>query len=77
MSENIDIVDTVETVETIKKKCGRPSKGFNAKEWRENNKEKLKAYGARKVRCDVCNVEIRYDSLATHKKSARHLKRTV
>ena len=42
------------------------------KEYREENKEKLKErykeYGSQRVTCDICNKEMRKDSLTKHKK---------
>jgi len=77
--ELIEIETNIDSIEDVEvkplKKCGRPSKNFDPSEWRKNNKDRMKKYGARKVPCNICNIELRYDSLSAHKKSSRHLKR--
>ena len=44
-----------------------------AQEWKENNKDRTKAYDkekrATKVKCDICEKEMTYGSLYNHKKS--------
>ena len=39
------------------------------KKYREKNKEKLKEYRKQKVKCDICDKEMRRDSLRKHKKT--------
>ena len=39
------------------------------KKYREKNKEKLKEYRKQKVKCDICDKEMRRDSLNRHKKT--------
>ena len=59
----------------IKRGRGRPIKNFDAKVWRRNNKETIKGYSAKKVKCEICDIELRYDSMRQHNKSLKHLKR--
>jgi hypothetical protein len=44
-----------------------------AREWRENNKDTIRKrkqeYSSEKVKCDICNKEIRKGSLSRHKKT--------
>jgi hypothetical protein len=42
----------------------------------ERNKEKKRAYYSQKITCDICNVEVRRDSIQRHKLSKRHMDRT-
>ncbi len=43
------------------------------KEYKEKNKERIKEKNKEKIICEVCNLEIRKDSLLRHKKSKKHL----
>ena len=45
----------------------------NKKEWRENNKEKIKEQLSQKVKCD-CGAELARGCLARHKKTITHQK---
>jgi hypothetical protein len=44
------------------------------KDWKINNKDKIKEYQGRKIKCDICEIQIRYDSKWRHKKTNNHLK---
>ena len=43
----------------------------------EKNRQKTRAYGQKKIKCEICDKLIRSDGMAAHKRTKSHLKKLM
>ena len=64
----------IEKVQEYKKLQVKKKIAISKKKYQEENKDKVKAYKAEKIKCEICDIYIQRNSISKHKKSDNHKK---